>query len=351
MIIHTVTVNLDRQLPLSIVTAKQGDTGHSVVITLETQFETYDFETADAKIYIKKPDGTKIYNTALNNGDGSFIVALTDQALAVKGDAQAELQLTSTENPAEWISTPVFILRVLPSNIDDTAIESSDEFTALEAALAAVAGIHSSIMPVDGMTLPLVTNLDTFQASQTNNILYFVRADTTTVDKPTGANNVAVISYKYNAYGMQIGISSAGLQMRTKVSGTWSAWASPGGGGGGAVDSVNGYTGTVVLDADDVGAAPAVTEVTVATSGAVTQALDAGKIYHFTGTLTSLTITLNAAGSLIPEYHFDFVSGSTPVTLTMPNTVTMPDSFAVEASKVYEVDVLNNRGAVLSWSN
>lgn len=95
-----------------------------------------------------------------------------------------------------------------------------------------------------------------------------------------------------------------------------------------------------------------VTEVTVSTAGAVTQALDAGKIYHFTGALTGLTITLNApVTGALAWYHFDFVSGSTAPSLTMPNTVTMPDSFTVEANKRYEVDVLNGYGAVMAWSN
>lgn len=116
------------------------------------------------------------------------------------------------------------------------------------------------------------------------------------------------------------------------------------------VASVNGKTGVVVLDADDVGAEAKITEVTIATAGAVTQALDAGKIYHFTGAITALTITLNATTG-IPHYHFDFLSGSTAPTLTMPGTVTMPDSFAVEANKRYEVDVLGNYGAVISWAN
>ncbi len=98
------------------------------------------------------------------------------------------------------------------------------------------------------------------------------------------------------------------------------------------------------------GKADVLTEQTISTAGAVTQALDAGKIYHFTGALTSLTITLNAASG-VAHYHFDFLSGTTAPTLTMPNTVTMPDSFAVEASKRYEVDVLNNYGAVIQWAN
>lgn len=103
--------------------------------------------------------------------------------------------------------------------------------------------------------------------------------------------------------------------------------------------------------ASDVGAAPAVTEVTVSSTGAVTQALDAGKIYHFTGALTSLTITLNAAGAgIIPQYHFDFDSGSTAPTVTLPGTVTMQGgTFTPEESKHYEMDILNGYGVYAAW--
>ena len=92
-------------------------------------------------------------------------------------------------------------------------------------------------------------------------------------------------------------------------------------------------------------------EVTVSTAGAVTQALDPGKIYHFTGALTSLTITLNAAGTgVIPQYHFDFDSGSTAPTVTLPNSVTMQGgTFTPEASKHYEVDILNGYGVSMAW--
>lgn len=100
--------------------------------------------------------------------------------------------------------------------------------------------------------------------------------------------------------------------------------------------------------ASDVGAEPAVTEVTNTSTGAVSLALDAGKIYHFTGTVTGLTITLNAASG-VAHYHFDFLSGATAATLTLPNTVVMPSGFTVEANKRYEVDILNNYGVVMAW--
>lgn len=95
-----------------------------------------------------------------------------------------------------------------------------------------------------------------------------------------------------------------------------------------------------------------VTEVTNSGTGAVSLALDAEKIYHFTGALTSLTPTLTApASGQLAHYHFDFDSGSTAPTLTLPQTVTMPSGFTVEASKHYEIDILNNYGTVMAWAN
>jgi len=90
-------------------------------------------------------------------------------------------------------------------------------------------------------------------------------------------------------------------------------------------------------------------EITISTDGAVTQELQPNILYHFTGTLTSLTITL-ATTQGIAYYHFDFNSGSTAVQLSLPQTVTMPDDFSVEASYRYEIDILNTYGTVQKWS-
>ncbi len=107
------------------------------------------------------------------------------------------------------------------------------------------------------------------------------------------------------------------------------------------LDQNNGY---IVV----VGGSTVMTEETVSTDGAVTKALDVNKICHFTGALTSLTITLTAT-TYLAQYHFDFLSGATAPTLTMPNTVTMPDGFTVNANRHYEVSILNNMASVVSW--
>lgn len=119
------------------------------------------------------------------------------------------------------------------------------------------------------------------------------------------------------------------------------------------VTSVNGQTGAVSLSipstAADVGAAPAVTEVTISTAGAVSQSLDAGKIYHFTGAVSSLTLTLSAASGQPAQYHFDFESGSTAATVTITGVSWAGGSFTPEASKRYECDILNGYGVWLAW--
>lgn len=156
-----------------------------------------------------------------------------------------------------------------------------------------------------------------------------------TYSKPSGGIPKTDLA---SAVQTSLGKADTALQSYTETDPTVPSWAK--------ASTKPSYT------ASEVGAAPAVTEVTVSTAGAVTQALDAGKLYHFTGALTALTITLNAAPSgQLAQYHFDFDCGSTAPTVTIPSTVHMPDANSFEASKHYEVDILNNYGAVISWAN
>ena len=80
-----------------------------------------------------------------------------------------------------------------------------------------------------------------------------------------------------------------------------------------------------------------------------TAALDPNEFYVF-GEVTSLTITLNAgtAGE-VNEYHFRFTSGSTPTTLDIPVDVVMPDSFSVDANRIYEISIIEDYGVFAAW--
>lgn len=49
------------------------------------------------------------------------------------------------------------------------------------------------------------------------------------------------------------------------------------------------------------------------------------------------------------EYLFQFTSGATPTTLTLPEDVKWTEDLVIEANKIYQVSILNGLGTVLSW--
>lgn len=69
-------------------------------------------------------------------------------------------------------------------------------------------------------------------------------------------------------------------------------------------------------------------------------------IYQF-GELTSLTITNPPATG---AYSIIFTSGDTATTTVIPNTMLGLEDFAAEANTIYEINVLNNRALVGSWT-
>lgn len=109
-------------------------------------------------------------------------------------------------------------------------------------------------------------------------------------------------------------------------------------GGGGSVTSVNGQTGAVVLDADDVGAAQAETTETV--SGATPTITPVANALYNCGELASLTISNPPATG---KYSIIFFSGATPTT-----TVGI-ENFVAEANKRYKITVEDNYATYDSW--
>ena len=80
------------------------------------------------------------------------------------------------------------------------------------------------------------------------------------------------------------------------------------------------------------------------TSSDTSQTLAANTFYVWPE-MSALTITCPATGG---PYAFRFTSGSTATTLTMTG-ITMPNDFAVEANKVYEINVFEGYGIAVSW--
>lgn len=110
------------------------------------------------------------------------------------------------------------------------------------------------------------------------------------------------------------------------------------------VSSVDGQTGAVVTRVQQV-----VNETNV------TITLNPNVFYSF-GTLTSLTVTLgNTVSGRTNEYTFEFNSGSTATTLSIPATVIGIDATTIQANKHYEVSIKydasnqNYYGLIQEW--
>ncbi len=83
-----------------------------------------------------------------------------------------------------------------------------------------------------------------------------------------------------------------------------------------------------------------------AAKAVATPAPAANTIYKC-GEVTSLTISNPPANR---AYSITFTSGSTPTDLSIDPAIKMPDGFSVEANRIYEINVLDNRAAVGSWA-
>lgn len=87
---------------------------------------------------------------------------------------------------------------------------------------------------------------------------------------------------------------------------------------------------------------------TVDENNAVT--LDPNKFYVF-GEEAEIDVSFAAgAEGEVNEYHFSFVSGTTPTVLSLPVDVVMPSMFEITADTTFEISVVNNKGAYIAWT-
>lgn len=87
------------------------------------------------------------------------------------------------------------------------------------------------------------------------------------------------------------------------------------------------------------------------TASDTTVELEPNKLYVFPE-MPSLTYTLAAPSdtSVSNEYHFVFRSGATATELVHPENVSVPDGFAVDKNKLYEISILEGCLAYQSWA-
>lgn len=115
-----------------LVSAKQGDKATRFIIArLLNNGEPYTIPTgARAVINIAKPDGKHVYNTCTFSGS-DVTVELTNQALAASGTAYCDIEIRTSDD-SQVITSASFTMEIEPSQRNDNAILSANEFTELE---------------------------------------------------------------------------------------------------------------------------------------------------------------------------------------------------------------------------
>lgn len=119
-----------------MASAIQGDRAtRYIVAKLMNNGEPYTIpDDACVNVNIAKPDGKYVYNTCEHSG-AEVTIQLTSQALAAAGTAVCDIEVRSA-NDLQIITSASFELSIEKTQRNDKAIESSDEFTAIEVKVA-----------------------------------------------------------------------------------------------------------------------------------------------------------------------------------------------------------------------
>lgn len=74
--------------------------------------------------------------------------------------------------------------------------------------------------------------------------------------------------------------------------------------------------------------------------------------FHVWDEVASLDLSLGAETlGVANEYLFQFTSGSTPTTLTLPDDIKFSEDLTIEANKIYQISILKGLASVLSWGH
>lgn len=119
------------------VYAKQYDNNMRIIkANLYANGQPYTVQSGfDVNVRMAKPDGTYVYNPALEASGTYALIVLTQQMLAVAGECPAEIEVTQGSNV---LSTATFVICVAADPVPEHAIESTNEFKTIQELAAEV---------------------------------------------------------------------------------------------------------------------------------------------------------------------------------------------------------------------
>ena len=136
-VLQEVTVDVSKSIPAPTVFCKQADNVVRVLrVTIQDNKEDYPIQAGFvARLRGTKADGTRIYLNARSAAENVAEFILTQNALAAYGKATCEVELSNSAG--DVVKSCNLVLNVQKTAMDDSAVESTDEFQSLDAAAAA----------------------------------------------------------------------------------------------------------------------------------------------------------------------------------------------------------------------
>ena len=130
--VTNITMEMSGDIKKYMVSAVQGDRAtRCVLVKLVNNGEPYMIpDGARAIVNIKKPDGKFVYNKCTYSGN-EVTIDLTSQALAASGTAYCNVEIRTADD-TQIITSATFEIEIETTQRSDSAIESSNEFTAIE---------------------------------------------------------------------------------------------------------------------------------------------------------------------------------------------------------------------------
>lgn len=93
-------------------------------------------------------------------------------------------------------------------------------------------------------------------------------------------------------------------------------------------------------------------KISVVQTSASTIEINPNTFYKF-GEVASLNITLASItdNTIYNEYMFEFVSGTTATTLTLPSSIKWLETPTIDANKIYQCSIVDNVGLLVGVAN
>lgn len=150
MFIHCLSLDIREPMTQAYINVKKGDTARKLIFTFSNYGSAYHISDGCTAVFrAKKPDGTILFNSCTINGNAVEYI-FTSQTVAAVGIVECEVTLADADG--KQITSPRFALIVENVLYSDDEVESTNEFTKLQEALAKVSGLDSAsiAMRVEG---------------------------------------------------------------------------------------------------------------------------------------------------------------------------------------------------------